>query len=135
MIHFEITDSPDLNVKTDFKFHRNEVYLGRKADDLCIADSHLQESHLLIEVPEKDLLIHPQRGVEFYLLNGKRSTSIRRAKAGDVITIGNTSIKILAFQHEEIASKKDVLKQKLDHLLEVNSPRLGVIEKITELMK
>lgn len=135
MIHFEITDSPDLNVKTDFKFHRNQVYLGRRADDLCIVDPGLRDSHLLIEVPEKDLLIHPQRDVEFYLLNGKRSTSIRRAKVGDVITIGNTSIKILGYQHEEVSTKKDVLKQKLDQLLEANSPRLGVIEKITELMK
>lgn len=135
MIHFEIIDGPDSNVLTDFKFHKNEIYLGRKADDLCILDSELKDSHLLIEIPEKDLLVHPQKDVDHYLLNGKRSTSIRRIKVGDVIRIGKTSIKILGFEREEILTKKDILEQKLTRLVEQGSPRLGIIEKLTQLMK
>lgn len=135
MIHFEIIQSPDLNVKTTFQYFKNEIYLGSNALDLTIVDPGIKASHLLIEVPERDLLIHPQKDVEYYLLNGKRSTAIRKIKAGDTITFGNTTLKIIAFEHTIRASKKEILNEKLAQLIEQGSGRLPVIEKITRMTK
>lgn len=135
MIHFEILQSPDLNVRTSFQYHKNEIYLGSESPDLSIADPGLLKSHLLIEIPEKDLLVHPQKEVTSYLLNGKRTTSIRKVKSGDIVTIGNTVIKIISFALTDKPSKKDILNKKLAELLEQDSLRLPVIEKVTKMMK
>lgn len=135
MIHLEITNSPDKNILTNFHFFQNEVYLGRSSGNLHIKDSELRDSHVMIEVVEKDLIIHPQKGVESYLIDGKRSSTIRKITAGQIITIGTTTFKVLNFEETQISSKKKILDAKLAKLLEVNSPRLVVIEKIAKLMK
>lgn len=135
MIHFEIISGPDLNSQAPFKYHQNQIYLGRSSGDLWIKDSSLLPTHIMLEVIEKDLLIHPQKGVEFYLLNGKRSSSIRKLKINDTILIGKTTIKILGFQETIRESKKDILNNKLAKLIEEGSQRLNVVEKLTKLMK
>ncbi len=135
MIQFEVIQSPDLNVLTSFKFHKNDVYLGSSAGDLVIRDPSLSKSHLMLEVIEGEFLVHPQKDVLFYLINGKRSTSIRKIKIQDTITIGTTQIKILAFSWTEKKSKKSILNEKLSALMDNDSPRLTVIEKLTKMMK
>jgi hypothetical protein len=129
MIHIEIS-----NVGT-FKFLKNEIYLGRKALDLSLEDLGMKDNHLLLEVPEADLLVHPQKDVDHFLLNGKRSTSIRKLKVGDTVLAGNTQIKILGFERTEYPSKKEVLDRKLGELIDANSNRLPVIEKLSKMMK
>lgn len=135
MIHFEIIESPDLNVLTSFKFFRNEIYIGRRAEDLSISDLSLKDLHILLEVPEDELLIHPQKDVTHYLINGKRSTSIRKLKVGDSVTFGTTTLKIIAYEHTYYPSKKEILDTKLEELVKKASPRLAVIEAITKQMK
>lgn len=135
MIHIEITESPDHNVRTTFQYFKNEIYLGSHGHDLSIDDPGLLSSHVLIEVPEKELLIHPQSGVEFYLLNGKRTTSIRKLKPKDTVTIGNTTIKVIAFEPTELPTKKEILTEKINKLMEQDSARLPVIEKVSRLAK
>ena len=135
MIQLEITNSPDKNILADFQFCQNEVYLGRSSGNLQIKDSELRESHLMIEVIEKDLIIHPQKGVESYLIDGKRSSTIRKIKAGQVITIGTTTFKVVRFEETPVVSKKKILDEKLNKLIEANSLRLVVIEKLAKLMK
>ncbi len=135
MIHLEITTGPDKNILTDFQFNQNEVYLGHSSGNLHIKDPGLRESHVLIEVVENDLIIHPQKGVESYLIDGKRSSSIRKIKANQVITIGSTTFKVLSFKETPASSKKKILDAKLNQLIEQNSPRLVVIEKLAKLMK
>ena len=135
MIHIEITQSPDLNVVSTFKYFQNQIYLGMSAGDLLIKDNELSASHLMLEVIGNELLIHPQRGVEFYLINGKRASVIRKLKPNDVILIGKTTIKVHAFEETQRESKKNILNQKLAHFIETNSPRLPVIESLTKRMK
>lgn len=135
MIHFEIQNSPDLNVKSAFTFHKNDVYLGSHTGDLVIRDSGLRASHLILEVVEGDLLVHPQKEVDFYLINGKRATSVRKIRVSDTLTIGNTTLKILGFDHTKLTTKKEILDVKLAHLMETSSPLIPVIEKISRLMK
>ena len=135
MIHFEVIESPDQNVLSSFKYFQNQIYLGRSTGDLWIADNTMLVSHAMMEVIGKELLIHPQKGVEFYLINGKRASNIRKLKMNDIISFGNTSIKILGFEETIRESKKDILNKKLNKLIEENSSRLNAVEKLSKLMK
>ena len=135
MIQFEVIQSPDSNVLASFKFLKNDVYLGSLTGDLVIRDPELSKSHLMLEVVEGDFLVHPQKDVPYYLINGKRSTSIKKIKAQDTISIGSTQIKILAFEWTEAKSKKAILNAKLSKLMEAGSHRMTVIEKLTKMMK
>lgn len=135
MIHFEILNSPDKNVLNLFKYQQNQIYIGRTTGDLWVDDYELFPSHLMLEVIDKDLIMHPQKGVEFYLLNGKRASTIRKLKLNDQITFGKTVLKIISFQETIIESKKEVLNKKLSAFIESNDPRLTVIEKLSIIMK
>jgi hypothetical protein len=135
MIHFEVIESPDQNVLSGFKYFQNQIYLGRSTGDLWINDNSLLTSHVMLEVIGKELLIHPQRGVEFYLINGKRASNIRKLKVNDKITLGSTLIKVISFEETIRESKKEILNNKLNKLIDENSSRLNVVEKLTQLMK
>lgn len=135
MIHIDITAGPDENVRADFKYFLNQIYLGRTAGDLWINDPDIRPSHVMLEVIGKELLIHPQKDVEFYLINGKRSSSIRKLKVNDEVTMGGTVLKVLGFEETQVLTKKVILERKLEKLVDENSKRLPVIEKLTTLMK
>lgn len=135
MIQLEITQSPDLNVVSTFKYFQNQIYLGMSSGDLWIKDKELSATHVMLEVIGSELLIHPQRGVEFYLINGKRASVIRKLKPLDQVTIGKTTFKIQAFEETVRESKKSLLNRKLSQFIETHSPRLSVIESLTKRMK
>lgn len=135
MIQIEITQSPDLNVVSTFKYFQNQIYLGMSTGDLWIKDNELSASHVMLEVIGNELLIHPQRGVEFYLINGKRASVIRKLKPNDQVLIGKTTFKVLGFEDTVRDNKKTILNKKLSHLVDTNSPRLPVIESLTRKMK
>ena len=135
MIKFSITESPDQEVLSTFEYFHNLIYIGRTSGNLTIQDNGLLRSHLMIEVVGDDLIVHPQKEVEFYLINGKRATTPRKVKINDLLKIGNTSIKLIAFDETPATSKKAILNQKLDQLIEENSHRLPVIEALSKLSK
>lgn len=135
MIEFQILQGPDENVISSYKFFQNQIYLGRTSGDLQINDHNLYQSHVMLEVIGKELLIHPQRGVEFFLINGKRASAIRKLKINDHVTLGQTELKVLSFEETEAVSKKNILNNKLNKLIEESSSKLSVIESLTKLMK
>lgn len=133
MIHIQILKSPDVNVITEFKYYLNQLYLGRGQGDLSIQDPDLHRSELMIEVLGSELLVHPQKDVDHYLINGKRATEIRKIKIGERITIGKTEFKILAFAETPTESKKALLDAKMAKHMQEGSDRLEVIEKLVKL--
>lgn len=135
MIKFEITESPDHEVVGVFEYFHNMIYIGRSSGNLTIQDQSIMPSHLLIEVVEKDAIIHPQKDVDHYLINGKRATTPRKIKLNDVIQFGTTKLKLLAFGETHFLSKKDCLNEKLDQLIASSSGRVNVIESLAKLAK
>ncbi len=135
MIRFKIIKSPDLTVITEYRFLKNELHIGKNKGDLFISDPDLRSAHIMLEVQGKELLVHPQRQVEYFLMNGKRATSIRKLKVNDEITIGQTTLQVLEFSVTVVESKKNILNQKLNNLIEQDSSRLSVIESLNNLMK
>ena len=135
MIQFEIIKSPDSNIVSKSEFFQNMIYLGRTKGNIIISDPSLLDSHIMIEVVNKDLIIHPQKNVDFYLIDGKRSSSVRKIKTDQVITIGQTSFKVTSFEETLFKSKKNTLDEKLNALIEANSTRLAIIEELAKMMK
>ena len=135
MIHFEILKSPDAGMITKIEFFQNVIFIGKTKGNIIIADPSLSESHVMIEVINNDLIIHPQKNVDYYLIDGKRATSVRKIKPDQVITIGQTSFKIINFEESKIKSKKNTLDEKLNSLIETNSSRLAIIESLAKMMK
>ncbi len=135
MIHFEILKSPDAGMITKIEFFQNVIFIGKTKANIIIADPSLSESHVMIEVINNDLIIHPQKNVDYYLIDGKRATSVRKIKIDQVITIGQTSFKIIKFEESKLKSKKNTLDEKLNSLIETNSSRLAIIETLAKMMK
>lgn len=135
MIQFKISKSSDPNVLNTYQFMQNLIYLGRSSGNLRIADPLINPTHLMIEVVEKDLIVHPQRDVSHYLINGKRATQVRKIKLGDTLTVGNTTLEILGFEETQVQEKKQILDKKMATLLEQNSGRLDIIEQLVRLSK
>ena len=135
MIQFEIVESPDQDVIGDYHLFKNEIYLGTLLTDIIIHDPEIRKSHAFIEVVDNVLLFHPQKDVPFYLLNGTRALTIRKLKAGDVVQMGKTKIKIIGFSFSPSTSRKEILDSKLQHFMNQHDPRLEVIEKLGQLMK
>ena len=135
MIYFEVIKSPDENVLAKFNYFQNQIYIGRNHGDLWINDKELFNTHIMLEVIGNDLLVHPQKEVTFYLINGKRASAIRKLKVGDQITIGQTILQISVFAESEKESKKQILNEKLNQLIETSASRLSVIEALSKLMK
>jgi hypothetical protein len=135
MISIEFIESPDFDIIAPFKYFRNQIYLGRTMGDLWIKDHDLLPSHIMLEVVGSDLLIHPQKNVASYLLNGKRASSIRKIKINDLITIGKTVFKILSFDETKTETKQEILDKKLNKLISEESQCLPIIESLTKLME
>ncbi len=135
MIKFEITGSPDQEVLSTFEYFHNLIYVGRTSGNITIQDPELLRSHLMIEVVGSDLIVHPMKDVEFYLINGKRATTPRKIKSNDIVTIGKTSIKLHSFEETPIFSKKNIMNTKLDALIQAGSHKLPIIESLSKLSK
>jgi hypothetical protein len=135
MIKFQIIESPDQEVLSTFEYFHNLIYIGRTTGNITIHDPELLRSHLVIEVVGPDVIVHPQKDVEFYLINGKRATTPRKIRASDTLTFGKTTMKILAFEETSPFSKKNVLNRKLDALIESGSHKLPVIEALSKMSK
>lgn len=135
MIKFEITESPDHEVKGTFEYFQNLITLGAKSANLTIHDPVLGNFQVMLEVVSGDALVHPLAGMEFYLLNGKRATAPRKIKAGDTVSFGGTTLRLLSFEETFPFSKKNTLNQKLQALVESNSEKLPLIEALSRLSK
>ncbi len=135
MIRFEIIESPDKEILNTFEYFHNLIYIGNASGNLTVHDPDIKRTHLMIEVVGDDVIIHPQKDVEFYLINGKRATTPRKIKINDLITFGRTVLKLLAFAETPPFSKKNILNQKLNALIESESHKLPVIEALSKMSK
>jgi hypothetical protein len=133
MIYIEFIQSPDLNIINSFKYFQNQIYIGRDNGNLCIEDPEIYSIHIMMEVVNSDLIIHPEKDIPFYLINGKRASSIRKLQINDCITIGKTIFRILDFSETLIETKQQILDKKLNTLISENSLCISVIETLTKL--
>lgn len=134
MIEIEVTKSSDIDFLGRWKFHKNGIYLGFPQADICYAPIALSYA-FMIEILPQGLQVIPHPKLEFWLLNGKRSTQQRSVKLGDMIKVADLEFKITEAKFEETISKKSVLDQKLKELVRNESNALNLISLINKKVK
>ncbi len=134
MIKIECLQTPDINALGIYEYGQNMIYLGRKDTDFTPQDFSLPENAMMIEVIEDQFYIHPQKSLEYFLINKKRCTGVKKIKRGDEITLGETIIKLIDFRFDQFETKKQILDSKLKTIIENNSSKLEAIRKLTEVM-
>ncbi|MBN8554806.1 MAG: FHA domain-containing protein [Deltaproteobacteria bacterium] len=98
-VELEILSGPDEG-KT-IKFKKSHITLGRSDADLVLLDLDISRSHSLIEVLGKNsVFVRDLNSTNGTLLNGKKIQS-EKIKTGDVLTLGNTKVKVLIAAPEE----------------------------------
>ncbi|GEM_PF-1233013 len=134
MIKIECLKTPDTNALGLFEYGQNMIYLGRKETDFMLQDLSWPQNAMFFEVVEDKFYIHPQKSLDFFLINGKRCTGVKKIKRNEIITIGETEIKLIDYSFSIFESKKKILDQKLKSIVETNSPKLDVVRQLTEIM-
>lgn len=134
MIKIQCLESPDNNAIGTYEYGQNMIYLGRKNTDFILNDLSLPENAMFFEIIEKNFYIHPQKSLDYFLVNGKRCTGVKKIKREDTVTVGATKIKLIDFSASIYSTKKQVLDQKLGEIVQTNSPKLEMVRKLTEVM-
>lgn len=124
MIKLEVLDSNDFDRLGNFQFFKDLIYVGSNHDaDLFLPIDDLKSNHIFLEIADGKLLAHLGRNTEYILINGKRTTSFKTLKAGDVISLQSLEFKIDSYHSEEISSISDFLKRRVSESKE-NNPEL-----------
>ena len=134
MIKIQCLESPDNNAIGTYEYGQNMIYLGRKNTDFILNDLSLPENAMFFEIIENNFYIHPQKSLDYFLVNGKRCTGVKKIKREDTVTVGATKIKLIDFSVSIYSTKKQVLDQKLGEIVQTNSPKLEMVRKLTEVM-
>lgn len=131
MIQIKVLHSPDENKIGTVVFNKNLIYVGN--DHLCdlnLKDSEVIPNHLIIEVVEGKMLAHPHRDIEYFLVNGKRSTGHKTLSAGNKIKVGSSEFVVENFIETPQIIYKDYLNSLTDELINTESPLLDIIQEI-----
>ncbi len=98
MISIEILHSPDNELKGQHLYYFDKIVLGTGYScELLINDIKLRKKHLQLELSDTELYLDTFSNDTYYLSNNKKISGRKRHQIGDVITIQNTSFKILSF--------------------------------------
>lgn len=96
MIKLEIITSPDELISGKFDFYGHELIIGRNSScHLVIDDSEIKNQHLSLKKNEHLLFIHSSKNTFF--LNGKKIIGTKAYQVNDILTLGETSIKLLSY--------------------------------------
>ena len=133
MIIIEVLKCTNLESTGEYSFYKNLVYIGssHKAD-LLFNDSNLFPTHLFLEVIDNKLLIHPNKDLDFFLIDGKRTTSIKYVKVGQQVSFSDYIVQIKYFTHTHLEDLRSYLNNKTDEMIKNNPRKLELISKIEE---
>lgn len=134
MIQLTVNTSLDKNKIGETIFNKNLIYIGN--DHLCdlyIKEDQILANHLIIEIVESKMIIHPHKDIEFFLVNGKRSTGHKFVVPGDKVKVGETEFTITNFIETVYTPAKEQLNKLTDELINEESPLLDIIQEIQSL--
>lgn len=124
MIKIEVTSSNDTDRLGYFLFYKDLIYVGSNHDaDLYIPDDQISNNHIFLEVVDTKLLTHLGRGVEFMLINGKRTTSFKTLRVGDSVSLNTLTFKVLEYEASKYGSISNFLKERVSDV-KANEPEL-----------
>lgn len=135
MLSIEVTSCPDPEYQGVWKFHQNQIYLGYPEGDLAPAVEALISYAFMLEVLPEMIQGTPHPDLTHWLLNGKRATRPRRLRLGDVVEVQGVEFKIVAATVSQFVPRKQLLEEKLQQLVESNSPIIPAIKALREKSK
>lgn len=134
MIEVEVISSPDEEMLGKHLFYRNYLTMGQNIGDLLFLDKGIIDGQILIEVTEKDLLIH-NAASDHYFINDKIANGSKKIKIGDVIGIGKTSVKICHAGHIQIKSKKEIIRKSLQLISQAEEHSLNPLTGLVAILE
>lgn len=134
MIKLTILDSIDTDAKGPRTIYTNALYLGHKKGDVLVRDPEILNHHFKLEIIENELFgsLHPK--LKNFHLNGKLASRKVRLKVQDKIKFGKTIIEINQFATTPIENFKQITNDRLDTLIEAESPVLDLLKIVEEEM-
>lgn len=135
MIEIEIYGSKDSQRNTLFTTNKNLIYIGsNKNSDIYLPDDSIKSNHLFLEIVEDKLIIHPNKNIDFYLVNSKRTTIFKELKTGDILTIENIKFTIKNFIKTQYQETRDFLNSKTEELRKNDVEYLKEVARIKKLI-
>lgn len=134
MIKLTILDSIDTDAKGPRTLWTNAIYLGHKKGDVLVRDPEIVNHHFKLEVIDNELYgyLHPK--LKNFHHNGKIASKKIRLKAQDKIKLGQTTIEINQFELTPLENFKQATNDRLDALIEADSPILDLLKEVEEEM-
>ena len=133
MIRFEIIKSPDPFVLGSQTYYRNYLSVGKGLSDINIFDEKINSPHIVFEISSSFLFIHLASSVDAILINKKRVTKTKKISKDEIISIGESEIKILDFSLTGYESQKLTILKNLQQI--EKDPSLTEIKEIIEKTK
>lgn len=136
MIEIEIIDTPHFDALGNHLRNLNEIFIGQDRGDIIIQDESIMDFHFRIEVFENGKIfgyLNPK--LKRFSLNSKIAQGKVNLKTGDLIKIGQTTIKILSATYVSNKSYKQSANEELDKLIEANHPILSIIQSYEKEIK
>lgn len=135
MLKISITNANDENRVGEYLFHKNLIYIGSNHDaDIYAPLEKVEKNHIFLEVVDEALLVHPGRGIEYILVNTKRTVSFKKLKKGDQVQVGDLVFKIDDYQLIQNLSVKEHLKQKVETIKKDNPNQLKVLKSLSDAL-
>lgn len=103
MIQLEVVATVDPVICKEHLYHLNDIQISSqiKTSHLTIEDPSIGDQIILLKVVGDDLHVESIPAHKPYLTNGKKSIGARLHQAGDEITIGKTTLKVVTFQRSQ----------------------------------
>lgn len=134
MISIEVLKSKNSDQLSETIFYKNIIYIGcGPQEDVLIEDKRVKKNLFFIEVVENKLLIHPHKELDYFLIDGKRTTSVKYIQVNQIIGVYDFEFKINNFIYTDFNDLKTLLNNKTDELIESNSDKIELISQIEEL--
>lgn len=132
MIHLQITHSIDKDLIGDFQFAKNLIYIGKTEGDLRIENDLIMNQHLFIEIYDSKVIVQPNKNLEYFLVNGKRTTGPKYLKINSEIDLGVIKFKLINFMLSKIITPREKMNEITDELIQKSHPIIEVIQIIQE---
>lgn len=132
----EVLKSPDPDlILGELKLFFEKIRIGRNVGEILIDDKLLKSPHLILELNDHGLFVEPTQQDLYYLVNHKRIKGRKFLGPGDILSIGESDIKITNYIFDKDLSQKEMIKSNLKLLLEEDSPVNEILDILEEDLK
>ena len=133
MIEIELTNTESSDQNGRIKFGKNSISIGNHPYcDLYLPHPDLIRDHVIFNIENNKIHLHPNKLINFVIVDGKRTTSAIIFKIGSVLVLGPFNIKLLTFEISEFIPMNKKINEITDKLIQEKSPFLDILKSFNE---